>query len=341
MKSKTQRPFTAIMAIAICLTFFYFFSFSSSLPSVPRLNTGVPISRSIKRYNMNAITATATAAENKERVLILTPLAKFYDEYWSNLIHLTYPHELIDLGFIVPKGREHNAVLQSLEQAVANIQTGSKKHRFGSVQIVRQDFETTTSQREQDRHRKEAQKERRSALALARNELLLSALTPSTSWVLHLDADIVETPPSLIEDLTRHNKDIIVPNCYQRYIDNGEKKSRAYDFNSWHDSDTAIQLANSLAEDDIILEGYADMATYRTLMAYEYQEGEDANTETELDGVGGTALLVKAGVHRDGAIFPTWSFYHLIETEGFAKMARRLGYKCWGLPNYLVYHYNE
>ena len=56
----------------------------------------------------------------------------------------------------------------------------------------------------------------------------------------------------------------------------------------------------------------------------------------DLDGVGGTALLVKADVHRDGAMFPPFPFYHLIETEGFAKMARRLGWKSYGLPNYYV-----
>lgn len=84
----------------------------------------------------------------------------------------------------------------------------------------------------------------------------------------------------------------------------------------------------------------------------------DPQKEMELDGVGGTALLVKGDVHRDGAMFPPFPFYHLIETEGFAKMARRLGWKSWGLPNYFVgpfyafstadiltqpqvYHYNE
>ena len=56
----------------------------------------------------------------------------------------------------------------------------------------------------------------------------------------------------------------------------------------------------------------------------------------ELDGVGGTALLVKAEVHRDGAMFPPFPFYHLIETEGFAKMAKRLGWQSYGLPNYHV-----
>ena len=65
------------------------------------------------------------------------------------------------------------------------------------------------------------------------------------------------------------------------------------------------------------------------------------HTVVQLDGVGGTALLVKAEVHRDGAMFPPFAFYHLIETEGFAKMAKRLGWESWGAPNYFVYHYNE
>ena len=62
----------------------------------------------------------------------------------------------------------------------------------------------------------------------------------------------------------------------------------------------------------------------------------DPRREVDLDGVGGTALLVKADVHRDGAMFPPFPFYHLIETEGFAKMASRLGWKSYGLPNYFV-----
>lgn len=35
-------------------------------------------------------------------------------------------------------------------------------------------------------------------------------------------------------------------------------------------------------------------------------------------------------------MFPPFPFYHLIETEGFARMAKRLGWKSHGLPNYYV-----
>ena len=91
-----------------------------------------------------------------------------------------------------------------------------------------------------------------------------------------------------------------------------------------------------MGKDDILLEGYAEMATYRSLMAFMANSDGHADSEVELDGVGGTALLVKAEVHRDGAMFPPFAFYHLIETEGFAKMASRLGWQSWGLPNYYV-----
>ena len=176
-------------------------------------------------------------------------------------------------------------------------------------------------------------------MSRARNSLLFTTIGPSTSWVLWLDADIVETPASLIQDLTHHDQPIIVPNCFQRYYNSDHRKwdIRPYDYNSWVDSDTARELAASMDPDDILLEGYAELPTYRTLMAYLPDfTALDPHRTIELDGVGGTALMVKADVHRDGAMFPAFPFFHLLETEGFAKMARRLGYEAFGLPDYFV-----
>ncbi len=336
-----------------------------SPPSLPFLKSkpdGKQTAPPVVHYHLNNLTTSSTPVENRETVLILTPLAKFYPGYWDNLMKLSYPHDLISLGFIIPKGKEGNLATAALQEQVAKAQGGSKKHRFASVTILRQDTESPlTSQDESERHKLSNQKERRAAMSKARNSLLFTTLGPTTSWVLWLDADIIETPATLIQDLASHNKPIIVPNCYQRYY-NGEKKSmdvRAYDFNSWIDSEKAHQLAAAMGKDDILLEGYAEMPTYRMLMAYMVDMQKlDPAREVELDGVGGTALLVKAEVHRDGAMFPPFAFYHLIETEGFAKMAARLGWKSWGLPDYFVslnpqesehcvtnhaqvYHYNE
>ncbi|KFY82338.1 hypothetical protein V500_10611 [Pseudogymnoascus sp. VKM F-4518 (FW-2643)] len=297
------------------------------------------------RYHLNNVTTTSTPIENRETILILTPLARFYQGYWDNLLKLNYPHELITLGFIIPKNREGNAATAALQEQITKTQTvGPESKRFASIIIERQDFPPPlTSQDEAERHKLENQKIRRAAMSRARNSLLFTTLGPSTSWVLWLDADIIETPPSLIQDLALHDKPIIVPNCFQRFINPDTKKpdERPYDYNSWQDSEQAQQLASKMGPDDILVEGYPEMPTYRALMAYQFKEGEDINTEMALDGVGGTALLVKADVHRDGAMFPPFAFYHLIETEGFAKMARRLGWFSYGLPNYKIYHYNE
>ncbi|KAF2207896.1 glycosyltransferase family 62 protein [Cercospora zeae-maydis SCOH1-5] len=297
----------------------------------------------VVHYHMNNVTATADPIGNRESILILTPLARFYQEYWDNLVKLSYPHDLISLGFIIPKGREGNIATQQLQDRISKTQSPTNKNRFASITILRQDNEPPTAQTESERHAMAAQKERRAAMSRARNSLLFTTLGPTTSWVLWLDSDIVETPPSLIQDLASHDKPIIVPNCYQRFY-NKEKDAqdvRPYDYNSWQDSEIAKGLAEKMGPDEILLEGYAEMATYRSLMAKLAEIGGDPQKEMELDGVGGTALLVKGDVHRDGAMFPPFPFYHLIETEGFAKMARRLGWKSWGLPNYFVYHYNE
>lgn len=294
----------------------------------------------VVHYHLNNVTTTIDPIGNQETVLILTPLARFYQGYWDNLVALTYPHSLIALGFIIPKTREGNAATAALQAAIAVTQSGPEAKRFASITILRQDFEPPLqSQDEAERHKKENQRSRRSAMSRARNSLLFTTIGPYTSWVLWLDSDIVESPPTLIQDLASHDKPVLVPNCFQRFVDDqGKPDIRPYDYNSWQDSQAAADLASKMGPDEILLEGYADMATYRTLMAMtaDKSEGRDQRHEIPLDGVGGTALLVKAEVHRDGAMFPPFPFYHLMETEGFAKMARRLGWGCWGLPNYFV-----
>jgi len=291
-------------------------------------------------YHLNNLTTSSDPISNRETVLILTPLARFYDRYWENLLQLSYPHELIALGFITPKSREGNAATAALQAAIAKTQSGPESQRFASITIERQDFDPPIqSQDEGQRHKLENQRARRASMARARNSLLFTTIGPATAWVLWLDSDIVETPPTLIQDLASHDKPIIVPNCYQRYLnENKEADVRPYDYNSWQDSTMAQNLASKMGPDEILLEGYADIATYRTLMAKiaDTTPERDQGKIIPLDGVGGTALLVKAEVHRDGAMFPPFPFYHLIETEGFAKMARRLGWHSWGLPNYFV-----
>lgn len=288
----------------------------------------------ILHYDLNKLEASLDG-----EVLILTPMTKFLPEYWDNLNRLLYNHDLISLGFIFPRTAEGDHALKALEAAIKTTQTS--RNKFKKITILRQDTPSLDLQLEKDRHALKAQKERRSMMALARNSLLFTTISPTTSWVLWLDADIVETPSAILQDFIAHDKPVLSANVFQRYKENGEDKIRPYDYNNWVESKEGLELAATMADDEIIVEGYAEIATYRPLMAKYYDEKGDSSAEMSLDGVGGGAVLVKADVHRDGAMFPSFPFYHLIETEGFAKMAKRLGYDVFGLPNYLVYHYNE
>lgn len=342
---QARRPLSAVVTVTCVLALVYLV-FSGVLGGSRSNKLATPraiLNSRIRSHQMNTLTSSANPLANKEKVLILTPMARFYQEYWDNLVKLTYPHNLIELGFIVPRNAQGDAALAQLNKAVSKQQTSSRKDdQFAKVTILRQDSKALESQLEKDRHDLKVQKERRSLMSLARNSLLFTTIEPDTSWVLWLDSDIVETPPTLIQDMAKHNKPVIVANCYQRYTDdNGEPAIRPYDFNSWQESDLGRQIANDMGDDEIIVEGYAEIATYRPLMAHMYDPNKPKDQIMSLDGVGGAALLVKAEVHRDGAMFPPFPFYHLIETEGFARMAKRLGYQSYGLPNYLVYHYNE
>ncbi|RMZ19321.1 hypothetical protein D0859_16686, partial [Hortaea werneckii] len=332
---RRTNPITYILAAGLCIFFLYFFfADGTSIPRIKTLDAGAKQILSSKdaasnalsppslpyikpklaegeimapppvvHYHMNNVTVTGDPIGNRESVLILTPLARFYDQYWDNLVKLSYPHDLISLGFIIPKGREGNLATQQLQERIQKTQAPTNKNRFASITILRQDDEIPVLTSEHERHALSAQKERRAAMSKARNALLFTTLGPTTSWVLWLDSDIVETPATLVQDLASHDKGIIVPNCYQRYY-NKDKESmdvRPYDFNSWQDSPTAKGLAEKMGPEEILLEGYAEMATYRNLMAYMADLNGDPRREVDLDGVGGTALLVKADVHRDGA----------------------------------------
>lgn len=360
VRLKKANSSTLLLGVVLCI-FIIIFLVSPSGPSSPRLslkttqqhhlspptspykkNSGSAVQGPppVTRYNLNHVTVTPDPVKNKEHILILTPMARFYQGYWDNLLKLSYPHELITLGFILPKTKEGNAATTALQQQIQKTQKrGPLKDRFKSIIILRQDINPAlSSQDESERHKMSNQKARREVMAKARNSLLFTTLGPSTSWVLWLDSDIVESSPDLIQDLARFDKPVLVANCFQKFYNPTTKKmsERPYDFNNWQDSETALKMAAKMGPDDILLEGYAEMATYRTLMAYMATEGGDKNLVVPLDGVGGTALMVKADVHRDGAMFPPFSFYHLIETEGFAKMAKRLGWQPYGLPNYKV-----
>jgi peptide chain release factor subunit 1 len=160
---------------------------------------------------------------------------------------------------------------------------------------------------------------RRKNLAKARNHLLFHALEDH-DWVLWLDVDVVEYPPELLQTLIGTGREIVHPHCVREY------GMDTFDLNAWREHGQVHMDA---------LRGGADLV--------------------RLDSVGGTVLLVRADLHRDGLIFPPF-FYggenpairrphplgpHVcgeLETEGLGIMAIDMGCQCWGMPNLEVLH---
>ena len=168
---------------------------------------------SIAEVDLNPIKSTTQAALNHERVLILTPLrdaAPYLAKYFDLLYKLTYPHELIDLAFLV--GDCKDDTLANLASELDRIQNhADEKIRFRSATVIKKDFGADVEMSVAERHSFAAQGPRRKAIGRARNYLLYSALKPDHSWVYWRDVDITDCPERILEDFMAHDKDILVP----------------------------------------------------------------------------------------------------------------------------------
>lgn len=159
---------------------------------------------------------------------------------------------------------------------------------------------------------------RRTILAKSRNHLLMHALEDE-DWVLWIDVDLDHYPADVVERLLAVGKDIVQPHCVVA------PGGTTFDLNAWA-RDGSLHMQD--------LRGQALV---------------------RLDSVGGTMLLVRADLHRDGLNFPPFFygkgneairrrhplFGHAageIETEGLAIMARDMGVQCWGLPDLEIVH---
>lgn len=172
-------------------------------------------SSTINVVDLNDVRTSRDAAKNKERILILTPLrdaAEHLFKHFQLLVQLTYPHELIDLGFLVSDSTDDTlAVLAKELDRIQNSPDPKMGGPFHSVSIIKKDFGVKESMDVETRHSFEFQGPRRMAIAKARNYLLTAALKPEHSWVYWRDVDVVEHPAKILEDFTQHDKDIIVP----------------------------------------------------------------------------------------------------------------------------------
>jgi mannan polymerase II complex ANP1 subunit len=133
--------------------------------------------------------------------------------FFGHLRNLTYPHNLIDLAFLVGDSKDNTLTL--LSDLLTDLQAHEDpKQQFGEISIMQKDFGQKVNQDVESRHGFAAQAGRRKSMAQARNWLLSAALRPTHSWVYWRDVDVETAPFTILEDLMRHNKDIIVPSKF-------------------------------------------------------------------------------------------------------------------------------
>jgi UDP:flavonoid glycosyltransferase YjiC (YdhE family) len=250
-------------------------------------------------------------------LLILTPLkdaAPYLENYLANLRKLDYPPELLSLGFLESDSRDDTVAL--VEEVFPDL-----RQQFRRITFLRRDYGL---QLDAPRWETGMQRLRRSVQARSRNALLQGSLKDE-SWVLWIDVDVIDWPADIINRLLASDKRIVTPNCLHA------RSQDSFDLNSFklapgaEDLDWSPYLVDGLLQPP---RGFGRL----------YLSDLRDQDMVELDGVGGTMLLVDADLHRDGLIFPPVIYKGFIETEGLAQMARDMGVSCWGLPNVIIRH---
>lgn len=167
----------------------------------------------VRYYDLNNVQGTARGWEREERILLCVPLRDAESHlamFFSHLRNFTYPHNLIDMAFLVSdsKDRTLEVLVENLEKIQAD---ENPKMPYGEISIIEKDFGQKVNQDVESRHGFAAQASRRKLMAQARNWLLSAALRPYHSWVYWRDVDVETAPFTILEDLMRHDKDVIVP----------------------------------------------------------------------------------------------------------------------------------
>ncbi|MFI1332476.1 glycosyltransferase [Streptomyces sp. NPDC020845] len=259
----------------------------------------------------------AADAEEHPPLLVLTPVkdaAAFLPRHLDNLRALDYPRQALSLGLL--EGDSSDGTWQALQDALPALEAD-----FRRVTLVRRHFGLGLTG---PRWARGVQRQRRSALAMARNHLLSCALADER-WVLWLDVDVTECPADLVQRLLAARQEIVVPHCVT------EPGGPSFDLNTFvlHPDADALDWDRWLR--DGILQPPRGFGR-------SYLDELRGHEMVRVDGVGGTALLVHADLHRDGLVFPAVPHRRLIETEGLAALAQDMGVGCWALPGVEVVH---
>lgn len=219
---RRKQLLTRLVGAGALILTLVFFIFPSTRPAVLSSVAGIFAGaddwqlETVRYYDLSSSTGSAKGWERKERILLCAPLrdaSEHLPMFFSHLRNLTYPHNLIDLAFLVGDSKDNTIGL--LSDMLAELQQHEEpSQHFGEISIIEKDFGQKVDQNVESRHGFAAQASRRKSMAQARNWLLSAALRPSHSWVYWRDVDVETAPTTILEDLMRHDKDVIVPSEY-------------------------------------------------------------------------------------------------------------------------------
>ncbi len=170
----------------------------------------------LRYYDLQDSEGSARGWEREERILLCTPLRDAEPHlhmFFQHLRNFTYPHHLIDLAFLVSDSKDKTE--EMLSKMLEDLQADTNPSMpYGEISVIHKDFGQKVNQDVESRHGFAAQAGRRKLMAQARNWLLSAALRPYHSWVYWRDADVETCPFTILEDLMRHDKDVIVPSTF-------------------------------------------------------------------------------------------------------------------------------
>jgi mannan polymerase II complex ANP1 subunit len=222
LRRRRQLLYRIGILALLCFAILFFFKSHFRSALIPALSLGLVSApedfklETVRYYDLSNVQGTARGWEREERILLCAPLrdaASHLPMFFSHLRNLTYPHHLIDLAFLV--GDSKDSTLDLLSTLLTELQVSENpKMAYGEISIMEKDFGQKVDQDVESRHGFAAQAGRRKSMAQARNWLLSAALRPTHSWVYWRDVDVETAPFTILEDLMRHNKDIIVPSKF-------------------------------------------------------------------------------------------------------------------------------
>ena len=284
-----------------------------------RLTRGAQLSLEEAKSTIDpaALERSPPAGENVAVMVPLRDAAEHIASFLEAIGSLDYPKDRLKLVFC--EGDSRDGSWEKLNRLVEPL-----RDRYRDIVLLQHHLGTPLDRKTRQRPR--LQRVRRSGLAKVRNQLIKKGLDESDDWALWIDIDVWQFPADIIQTLRETGRRIVVPNC--RTCPGGP----SFDLNNF----VTIEIGRDYRYYRNMVKGLHqppwDFAGRRSLSDLGHLE------RVELDGVGGTMLLVDAALHRGGLVFPEKPYKDLVETEGFGVLAKDLGVPPLGLPRVEILH---